>query len=521
MATNVINAAARNMTNNNRKRIVKNSAKDIRTISKIPNIKPLISVSVYDIEWKYHQWTIEQFNKEIATIDCNPEWQRPDVDTLFHTSNVPSKAQSIIASILLGLDIGEIKLCYHHGKRASIDGGNRKRAIKAFIDGEFPLHKNSAWGQVYFSDLHQDIRDRFYAYKMRIIQYPEMCSNTIGELFRSTNMTTEVNDQEMLNSYGDNPVAVLIRTAVRFFPERGNTIHELFSESKATKASKKKDPEKRYMYLAFNNNRLRMEDQLVRILYRIVERNETPGPAINKNKKDLYEKYGPIWEKDPKEQKRVEKKLKEALDFFLKVASAARNDRKNGLPIGQYSMLVRLYFWMKKEYQGSFKVQDYDLFWKEFSRTFAKVSSIKTLIKVKDKKVKVKDKNGKTKLVDGDRTIGEAFKGYLAFDVPEDWKINDSLTWFLKEFKIDNVVTSLDPKRCFGSEKVEQILALQGWKDYIDGMPLSLDRAVGAHINAWSKGGQTVDANLVVVSEEHNRAMGTMNVEDYKRSLGY
>lgn len=480
----------------------------IRSVPKIINIKPLIATAVYDLNWQCEVWTIEQFNKEVATINCNPEWQRPDVDTLFHTSNTPSKAQSIIASILLGLDIGEIKLCYHHGKRASIDGGNRKRAIKAFINGEFPLHKNSAWGEVRFKSLHEDIQKRFFAYKMRIIQYPEMCSNTIGELFRSTNMTTEVNDQEMLNSYGDNPVAVLIRTTVRFFAERGNATHQLFDEAKAKSKKEEEKGEKRYKYLAFNNNRLRMEDQLVRILYRIVEGKETPGPVTNKNKRDLYEKYGPIWEKDPKEQKRVEKKLNEALDFFLKVASAARNDRKNGLPIGQYSMLIRLYFWMKREYQGTFKVEDYDFFWKEFSRAFAKVSTIKTLIK---------DKDGN----DGERTIGEAFKGYLSFDLPEDWKVNDTLTWFLKEFKIKNVVTALDPKRCAGSDKVEQILALQGWKDYIDGKPLSLDRAVGAHVKAWSKGGKTTDENLVVVSEEHNRAMGTMNVEDYKQSLGY
>lgn len=499
---NAINRHARNITNNNRKRIVKNSAKAIRQIIKTPSIRP--DVTPYNARWEQEVWTVDQFNKEVLSIDVNPEWQRPDVDTLFHTSNFPSKAQAIIASMLIGLDIGEIKLCYFRGKRASIDGGNRKRAIKAFLDGKFPLHKKSPWGQVHYSDLHKDIRDALLAYRIRVVQYEEMDSNTIGELFRSTNMTTEVNDQEMLNSYGDNPVAVLIRTSVRFFKERGNTIHELFSETNQSG----KNGEKRYLYLSFNNHRLRMEDQLVRILHRIVEGNETPGPTPDRAKRELYEKYGPIWDADPKEQKRVEKKLKEALDFFTKVASAARNDRKNGLPIGQYSMLTRLYFYMKKEYQGAFKVDDYDAFWKEFSRAFAKVSSIKTLYTKPDGS-------------EGDKTIGKAFNSFLSFDLPEDWKIEYTINWFKKEFDFANVVTRLDPKRCAGSDKVEQILALQGWKDYIDGKPLSLDRAVGAHVEAWSKGGKTTDANLVVVSEEHNRAMGTMNVEDYKRSLGY
>ena len=502
MATNVINAAARNMTNNNRKRIVKNSAKTIRKIIKNPSIRPI--ATPYNAKWEQEVWTVERFNTEVLTINVNPEWQRPDVDTLFHASNFPSKAQAIIASMLLGLDIGEIKLCYFRGQRASIDGGNRKRAIKAFLDGKFKLHKKSPWGEVFFHQLHKDVQNALKAYRIRIIQYEEMDSNTIGALFRSTNMTTEVNDQEMLNSYGDNPVAVLIRTTVRHFKERGNTPHELFTESNQSG----KKGEKRYIHLSFNNHRLRMEDQLVRILHRIVEGNETPGPTSDRAKRDLYEKYGAIWESDPKEQKRVEKKLKEALDFFTKVASAARADRKNGLPIGQYSMLTRLYFYMKKEYQGAFRVDDYDAFWKEFSRTFAKVSSIKTLYTKPDGS-------------EGDRTIGKAFNNFMSFDRHEDWKIEYTINWFKKEFKFEKVVTRLDPKRCFGSEKVEQILALQGWKDYIDGKPLSLDRAVGAHIDAWSNGGKTNDNNLVVVSEKHNRAMGTMNVEDYKRSLGY
>ena len=501
MTANIMKKPVRPLTKKSRKQIVKDSAKVIRQIAKSPSIRPF--VNPYNAKWEQEVWTVEKFNIEVLTIDVNPEWQRPDVDTLFHTSNFPSKAQAIIASMLIGLDIGEIKLCYFRGKRASIDGGNRKRAIKAFLDGKFPLHKKSPWGEVHYKDLHEDVRKALNAYRIRIVQYEEMDSNTIGALFRSTNMTTEVNDQEMLNSYGDNAVAVLIRTTVRRFKERNNTPHELFSESQISG----KNGEKRYIHLSFNNHRLRMEDQLVRILHRIVEGKETPGPTPDRAKQDLYEKYGAIWEADPKEQKKVEKKLKEALDFFTKVAAAARADRKNGLPIGQYSMLTRLYFDLKMKH-GAFKVEDFDAFWKEFSRTFAKISSIKTLYIKPDG-------------TEGDKTLGKAFNSFLSFDLPEPWKIQYTINWFTKEFKASKVVTPLDPKRCFGSEKVEQVLALQNWKDYIDGLPLSLDRAVGAHIKAWSQGGLTDDDNIVVISDKHNRAMGTMNVEDYKRSLGY
>ena len=151
MTASIMKKPVRPLTKKSRKQIVKDSAKVIRQIAKSPSIRPF--VNPYNAKWEQEVWTVEKFNIEVLTIDVNPEWQRPDVDTLFHTSNFPSKAQAIIASMLIGLDIGEIKLCYFRGKRASIDGGNRKRAIKAFLDGKFPLHKKSPWGEVHYKEI--------------------------------------------------------------------------------------------------------------------------------------------------------------------------------------------------------------------------------------------------------------------------------------------------------------------------------------------------------------------------------
>jgi hypothetical protein len=450
----------------------------------------------YDIKWTYNQWSISQFLQEAATIDCDPEWQRGNVDTLHHSSGVPSKAQSIIASILSGLDIGEIKLADYKGKRSSVDGGNRKRAILAFLNNKFKLHKKSPWGAKTFSELTNAEREIIWNYQMRVITYHDIPARIIGALFRTTNTVTPVNKQEMRNSYGEDPLAVLVRRTVRFIAEVGNATHPLYEISGGT------DEEPRYRWLGFNNARLKMEDQLARILYRVLQ-GETAGPAPDNLLNEMYDTVGPTWEKNPDEQIKVEKKLKNALDFFHKVAVAAKSKRPNGLSMRQFSRLTRLYFYLMGEHK-SFKVNNYDAFWRGFAKAFLAVEKRRNLVNLPCG-------------LDGDRTVGEAFGGYLSFDRAEDWKHEASIKWFLEEFDPLNYITVKDTKRCFTPKQIEDRLIEQDWKDYIDGKTLSLENAVGAHVLAHTNGGKTSLDNLVVISEEHNNAMGSMDVETYKQ----
>jgi len=460
----------------------------------------------YNIQWFYYEWTLNDFRREASTIDCNPIWQRGNVDTLFSSSSKPSKAQSIISSILLGLDIGEIKLCWYQGQRASVDGGNRKRAILAFLNNEFQLHRKSPWGQKFFKELPQDVREYFENYRMRVIVYADLPSHLIGLTFRTINTTTEVNPQEQRNSYGMDPLACLIRELVRLIPELSNPTHELY-----TIKSISKDGEERYKYLAFNNNRLKMEDQLARIVYRIVEghdpKKKYAGPSPERALFDMYDTVGPRWEKNRDEQTKITKKVREALDVFQKVANAANTRRGGqGIAIGQFSLLTRVYFRMKDKY-GEFKVNNYLDFWDQFARAFITVEARRDLMMIEDK-------NGN--LVEGDRTVGEAFRKYLSFDIQTDFKYFFSLDKFLEYFDPLNVITVKDPKRCFTAKEIEDRLIQQDWTDYIDGHPLALENAVGAHRIAHTKGGLTVLDNLAVISAEHNTAMGSMDVDSYK-----
>lgn len=167
--------------------------------------------------WKYVERTVEEFvneaNRDNWLVD--PEWQRINIDIILNKKGKASKSQGIINSIFEGLDIGEIKLCDYEGTKASIDGGNRKRAILNFFNNKFALPKGSKNAGKYYRDLDEAAKEEFLSYKMRFIEYGNIATQWIGRIFRNTNLTTEVNRQEMRNSYGQNPVAVLVRRTDR------------------------------------------------------------------------------------------------------------------------------------------------------------------------------------------------------------------------------------------------------------------------------------------------------------------
>jgi hypothetical protein len=462
--------------------------------------------------WTYVPLKIKDFLLDAANIDCNPIWQRPDVSSVADTDrNVPSKQQSIMQSIIEGIDIGEIKLCRYQGRKSSIDGGNRKRAIIDFLNNKFPLHKSSAFGAKYYHQLSEDVKDRIMNYDLRFIQYGEMTHEVIGTLFRSTNNTTHVNHQEFLNSQGMNPIARLVRETVRQFQEIGNTKHTIFKSS-TKKTKNNNDGEVVYDYFSFNNSRLFMEEIVARILCRIVK-GETFGASSDEMLEKMYVEEGRKCEADPKLLETYRKKLNAALDFFEKVVTVGTAYRGNkGVTKRQFCMLVRLYFHIKGTY-GEFRVPCYETFWEKFSEAFSKFDSKNP----QRKETFHEGEKGTGKV----RVVCEAFGGYLAFDRHEEWKVKQTVTWLLQELDLFDVVTILDPKRCFSRDEIEKALIDQGYKCYVDGKPLTMKDSAGAHKKAWSKGGKTVKRNLVAVRSVHNKQSGSMDIDTYKKAMGY
>lgn len=460
--------------------------------------------------WVYTPLKIKDFLLQAGTIDVNPIWQRPDVSAIATSyTSIPSKQQSIIQSILEGVDIGEIKLCLYQGRKSSIDGGNRKRAIIGFMNNKFRLHKSSPYGAKLYHELPQDAQDQLMNYDLRFIQYGEMTSEIIGKLFRSTNNTTHVNHQEWLNSQGMNPIARLVRETVRKFEEIGNTPHSIFKSSrKATKNIEKIVCD----YFSFNNSRLFQEEIVARILCRIVK-DETFGIASDEMLEKMYVEEGAKCEADPKLLETYRKKLNAALDFFENVVKTGTQYRGGkGVTIRQFSMIVRLYFHFKGNY-GEFRVPSYDQFWEKFSEAFSKFDN-----KDPVRKETFHERGKGTGKV---RVVAEAFNGYLSFELDDKWKVEQSLKWMLEEFDPLDVIVPLDPKRCFPWDEIEKALIEQNYKCYVDGKALTMKDAAGAHKKAWSHGGKTVRRNLVAVRSIHNKQSGTMDIDTYKKALGF
>ena len=444
--------------------------------------------------WTLETWTIREFMNKSISINCNPVGQRPAVSTSSIGDSKPSKEQGIVNSIMKGGDIGEIiivKLPQDNPSKfqyESIDGGHRKRAIKEFLANDFPLHKTSILKEVYAKGLDEEQLESFFNFKIRVVIYDNLTNREKGEAFRDTNNTTPVNNQETLNSYGDTPIANLIRQTARKIEGIESIPHELFTTYKTTSGNIV------YPNIATNNTRLRLDELVARITY-MCYRDEKPVVAP-------FEGIQSMYDSDPsvKDVKKIEKKLNNCLDFLYKCSMEKKAKLKKGLTYAQTVMLYRLYFYFKKTY-GNFKIESYEKFWVEFNEAFNVFNS---------------SNPKRDDIVENGRLIYEAFNQHLG-EHKTQFKFDNTIQWILEEMNLEEAtVADRDNKRVFPREWVEMKLADQKYKCWVSGEELDMDDAQGGHIASYSSGGKTEYDNLVVISAEHNRRMQDQNAHDYK-----
>lgn len=446
--------------------------------------------------WTLETWTIREFINKSISINCNPVGQRPPVSTSSTGGSKPSKEQGIVNSIMKGGDIGEIKIAKlskddpSNFQYESIDGGHRKRAIKEFLANDFPLHRTSILKEVYARGLDEEHLESFFDFKIRVVIYDDLTNREKGEAFRDTNNTTPVNNQETLNSYGDTPIANLIRQTARRVDGVESFPHELFKSYKTTSGNEV------FPNIATNNKRLRLDELVARITY-MCYRDEKPVVAP-------FEGIQSMYDSDPSEKdvKKIGKKLDNCLDFLYKCSMEKKAKLKKGLSYPQAVMLYRLYFYFKKTY-GNFKIENYEKFWVEFNEAFNVFNS--TNPKRDD-------------VVENGRHIYEAFNQHLG-EHNTQFKFDNTIEWILEEMDLEEAtVADRDNKRVFPREWIETKLADQRYRCWVSGEELDMDDAQGGHIASYSSGGKTEYDNLVVISAEHNRRMQDQNAHDYKEA---
>jgi hypothetical protein len=163
--------------------------------------------------------------------------------------------------MIKGIDIGQITLVKNTEGSLfiydSLDGGHRKRYIHGFYNNKFTVNGK------YFNQLNAIEKTVFQNYTLSFVIYEPLDVFTRGYIFRALNTVTDVNHMEMLNSFGDIEIANLVRFTVRSVQGYDNSIHELFSPSA--------NPKNAYRYLDFNNNRLKTEELLARVVFRYTQ----------------------------------------------------------------------------------------------------------------------------------------------------------------------------------------------------------------------------------------------------------
>lgn len=460
---------------------------------------------------KVYSWTVSEFIKYAKLIDCNPLSQRQSVEESFIGKANMSKAQSIINSIFKGSDIGEIKLAdiTHENKEnhyESIDGGNRKRALIAFINGQFPLHKTSVFGEKKYGQLTKEQRDYLDSFAFRVAVYEDLTAADKGRLFRDTNTVTPVNHMEMLNSFGDHPIANAVRNTARYVPGADAKPHKLF----ASNITKSKNGEMKEVFenVGFDNKRHRIDEFVARLFYIVYAGNGGLMTASSEQLLSMYEDP----DLDEAKVKALSKKVDAVLDFIYEIAFVRKRWLRNNLSGREFGMLYRLYFHYNEKY-GKWKINDANAFLKGFKSAMDQFDSRSPSKFARGTFILNKKNNG----IDGSaRLIHEAFGGYLGDHVSLE-KARQLVTWiemFFDPFK-DGSAIVLDKKRVFDRNDIESALIRQMFKDPITGNDLTMHDAAGGHIVAHSKGGKTTRNNLIALSKKDNSTSGAMNALEY------
>ena len=441
-------------------------------------------------------WTVGDLVLKRDDIDCDPVHQRLNRDPFLKGRGEPSKAQGIIQSMLMGIDIGQITIHETPNgkyKYESIDGGHRKRYILAFKDNKFP----EFYSNVYYRDLTEQEKDRFLNIEISFCIYKNLKPYQVGEIFRRQNKTTPVNHQEMLNSYGDIPIANSIRETVRTVPGVGNVFHSLFDYSQ-----KNSSAEKVYTYINFNNNGLKIDEMVARI-YNLYYKGGRLDASTDEDLEKMYRDFT-----DEKRVKQVAKSVQACHDFVLRMAQIRKKRLKNLMTQREYVLFYRMWIYLEHTY-GNFVIDDEEAFFDAINKAYSPY--------------KVEYKNQVEELrqiseLDSSKTVGKQFNDSLAtYKTKKD--VEYSLFRILKEIDILSLITVRDLRRAFSKTDREAKLVEQNYKCYITGDPLDIKDAHAGHIIAWSNGGKTTYDNLAMICGKINTAMGTMSIEEYKEFL--
>ena len=419
-------------------------------------------------------------------INLKPIGQRNAVQASSIGGVEPSKAQSILNSMFMGLDIGEVSLAHSD---ESLDGGHRSRTIIGFIENRIPLHKTSRLGEKYFTQLSKEYKDYFLNYRLRVTDFFELENGMVGKQFIQFNTQTDPNFYEKMNSYGYEKSIVDLREKaqvcdytidpkVEGYEGLVDNVYPYFKE-----------------YISYKNNRMLFYGQIIESAALHFHK------SISVSESDVQDYINSA---TSKQIATVAKGIEEEYRFYEHIGMFWKTYNAKKITIKDFHILRSVY-WLVKEING--KVEDYDRFVMNLTLNLNDFHE-------KNAQELYVDDNGD--YLDSKYTIvSKAFDSYIK-KVSSERKLTQAREWLRP--LLPNVIER-DTIRAFPKEMLLKRWNKVGKSCEISGDSISFDQVEGAHLIPYKDGGRTVYKNLMVTSEFHNSRMGTTNALEYKKTF--
>ncbi len=438
--------------------------------------------------------SVREYLLEYDQIDCYPVHQRLNRELKLEGTTVPSKAQAIIETMLVGIDIGQITLHETPNgsyKFESVDGGHRKRYIYAFYQNKF-----RTFGGKYFREMSKEEREAFLDIQVTFCIYNNLTGEQVGHLFRTLNTGTPVTHQEMLNSHGNTTIASAVRETARPVVGVNNSFHQLFEFFE-------RGDDCKYTNVSFNNDGLRIDEMVARLYYRYYDGGGM-GTCCDTDLEKMYAKNP-----DGVAVTKMKKKVSACLDFVLQMAEIRKQKMATPLPQKEFVLFNRIWMYLEETY-GVISIPDNNAF---FDLIYGEYSPFKLKYDNQPKELQA------VSPLDSDKTIGKQFNDSLGEHRPAK-SVVFPVEWLMEKINILSVIIVRDSHRIFPRDWREAKLVEQGYRCYVSGEKIDMSNAHGAHIIAWADGGKREYSNLAMVAAKHNAKMGTLSVHQYMELLG-
>ena len=428
-------------------------------------------------------------------LNPDPISQRPP------TSSGHKKSKEIVEALSQNLGVGmitvrdisgdpEMQKIYPGVRYTVIDGGHRVRSFVGYYCNMFKVDLR------YFKELSEEEQNRFLDLQVSL-EVIVCTSEEATKVFQTRNRTTSVNFIEMIMCDDQSVICREVRSRTKSYTEYGNQVHPVFQISRNQVSEWK--PE--CFDTDVNPRRKWDEYVFIAILKTIGNGNVDAGQReIDGLVHNEYNGKNP-----------VSKRVLGVVDRFFDDLRNFRYERGKRLN-GDIFAAFQLVWYSLYERNNEFKINNPYKFMTSFMGAYTKLTG--TSDTSYNNKIIDVGVDGEQELVNLKEYVRANIKNFSNSVLQ---KICAEL--FFKEMGDNSIygVVFRDEKRSMTAVEKEELLALQGYKCAIDGLPLKLEDSVLGHDTPWSKGGSLTEG--AVIRRTHNTDMGSTTLDEYRMIL--